>query len=110
MALAENAGTFESQGAAAGGPGSLTTIVGEPVSKASQRERFRWVRRGTRIFDASGPYVRIYRVAAGEVLILRGGWPVDLVEAGEMLDPRMWQDATAIAYTDCTLSSPRSGL
>ena len=62
------------------------------------------MRRGGRIFGKTSPLARAYVVASGEVLILRDGRPVDLVEAGELLDPRIWRDATAIARTDCTLA------
>jgi len=66
--------------------------------------RRRSVPRGSRIFDKYAPPSRPYTVAAGEVMILRDGRLVDLVEAGELLDPRIWQGATAVARTDCTLA------
>ena len=65
---------------------------------------WRNVRKGGRIFGASLPLADAYFVAAGEVIILRDGRPVDLVEAGELLDPNIWRNATAIAHTDCTLA------
>lgn len=66
--------------------------------------RRRNVRKGGRIFGKTTPLASAYMVASGEVLILRDGRLVDLVEAGELLDPSIWSDATAIAFTDCTLA------
>ena len=80
------------------------------MKKSSQVVQSRRVRRGTRIFDTSARFLRSYSIASGEVLILRGGRPIDLVETGELLDPRIWRDATAIAFTDCTLASLHSSL
>jgi len=40
-----------------------------------------------------------YLVVHGEVLIVRHGRPVDLVEAGELLEADLWPDAMAIALT-----------
>lgn len=68
------------------------------------------VRKGARIFDGSAPFTRAYTVASGEVLVERDGRLIDIVEAGELLDPRIWGDATAIAYTDCTLTAPTVGI
>ncbi|MEZ4659735.1 MAG: hypothetical protein R2911_19440, partial [Caldilineaceae bacterium] len=44
-----------------------------------------------------------YQVLAGEVLIVRNGRTVDLVEAGEWLNAQIWPGATAMAWTDCIL-------
>ena len=80
-------------------------IVHAPVVAPPRRiVRRRNVRKGGRIFGASLPLADAYFVAAGEVIILRDGRPVDLVEAGELLDPNIWRNATAIAHTDCTLA------
>ena len=65
---------------------------------------------GARIFEDSAPFARAYIVESGEVLIICGGQPVDLIEAGELLDSRFWHDATAVAHTDCILASPRMGV
>ena len=64
----------------------------------------RHVAQGERIFSRTSPVWRAYTVTAGEVLIVRDGLPVDLVGAGELLDPRFWPGATALAHTDCTLA------
>ena len=82
-------------------------VVQMPV-KATHRHivRRRTVRRGMRIFGKSLPLANVYMVASGEVMILRGGQLVDLVEAGELLDQRIWRGATAIAHTDCMLAPP----
>lgn len=45
-----------------------------------------------------------YVVTDGEVMIMREGRIIDIVEAGELLDSRIWTGATAVAYTDCTLA------
>jgi CRP-like cAMP-binding protein len=80
-------------------------FVQMPVKTADQRiVRRRRVRKGGHIFAESTPSANTYMVASGEVLIFRDGQPVDLVEAGELLDPRIWSDATAIARTDCILA------
>ena len=42
-----------------------------------------------------------YLILSGEVIIIRNGQVIDLVEEGELLDPQMWQGATAIAWTQC---------
>ncbi|MEZ4618728.1 MAG: hypothetical protein R2867_24885 [Caldilineaceae bacterium] len=44
-----------------------------------------------------------YLVTDGEVVILRNGRPIDLVECDEVLDMRLWPNATAMALSDCTL-------
>ena len=77
----------------------------QPPVKATHRRivRRRRVRQGGLIFGRVAPLARPYVVAAGEVLILRDGQPVDLVTAGELLDPRFWGEVTAVAHTDCTL-------
>ncbi|MEZ4684272.1 MAG: hypothetical protein R2932_59680 [Caldilineaceae bacterium] len=46
---------------------------------------------------------RQYLVTDGEVVILRNGRPLDLVECDEVLDMRLWPNATAMALSDCTL-------
>ena len=45
-----------------------------------------------------------YLVASGEVLIVRHGQPVDLLEAGDLLDLQIWPGATAMALADSTLT------
>jgi hypothetical protein len=44
-----------------------------------------------------------YRLIEGEVLVLRHGVPIDLVEAGDYIDARIWPDATLLAWTDCRM-------
>ena len=44
-----------------------------------------------------------YVVTSGEVLILRDERPIDLVEAGELLDLTLWPGTTAVALSSCTL-------
>jgi CRP-like cAMP-binding protein len=83
-------------------------VMPAQTSRPAQREHR--VHKGARIFDASSPFARTYTVASGEVLVHRAGQLVDIVEAGELLDPRFWGDATATAHTDCTLTSPSVGL
>lgn len=73
-----------------------------PAGKLGMRRRV--VRSGSQIFDRTMPLANAYTVASGEVLILREGRVVDIVEPGELLDPRIWTDATAVALTDCTLA------
>lgn len=80
-------------------------FVQMPVKATHRRNaRRRSVRQGAQIFDKAMPLSSAYTVASGEVLILRDGQLIDMVEAGELLDQRIWSDATAIAHTDCTLA------
>ena len=67
--------------------------------------RSRRVPRGRRIFKTGSEPARAYTVTEGEVVILRRGQLVDLVEPGEVLDPHIWGSVTAVALTDCTLIS-----
>ena len=66
--------------------------------------RRRYIRRGKRIFGGSTQLNGAYLVAKGEVMIIRDGNIVDFVEKDELLDSRIWRDATAVAYTDCLLT------
>lgn len=84
----------------------VPTFVTKPTAPSSPSLRQRIVRRGARIFDASAQRARAYTVASGVVLVHRHGELIDIVEAGELLDPHFWGDATAVAYTDCTLTAP----
>jgi len=45
-----------------------------------------------------------YTVLAGEVVILRQGRPVDLIEPGEWLDGWIGADAIAVAWRDTVLA------
>ena len=80
-------------------------LVQMPV-RAAHRDnvRRRTISKGMSVFGASKQLAGTYVVANGEVMILRDGRLVDIVEAGELLDARIWRGATAIAYTDCTLA------
>lgn len=46
-----------------------------------------------------------YHLLLGEVVMLRNGQVVDLVEAGELINADMWQGVTAIAWTDCVIQT-----
>lgn len=59
--------------------------------------------KGEPLFQALQPNGRAYLVTQGEVLIVRDGRPIDLVEAGESLDATLWPNAIAIALTDGSL-------
>lgn len=45
----------------------------------------------------------VFQLLAGEVVILRNGQVVDLIEAGEVIDAGIWSGGTAVAWTDCVL-------
>jgi hypothetical protein len=75
----------------------------DQVSSLSRQRRYRFVE-GQIIFQPEKPDGRAYRVLGGEVLILRSGHPVDLVESGEYLDGQVWPGAVALARTDCDLA------
>ncbi|MEZ4656389.1 MAG: hypothetical protein R2911_02350 [Caldilineaceae bacterium] len=62
---------------------------------------------GGQMLFQEGDATSAYRVLKGEVLILRQGRVVDLVEAGELLDARIWPGAMAVAWTECTLEAVR---
>ena len=55
--------------------------------------------KGEQLFHAAMRNTGTYVVTSGEVLIVRNNRPVDLVEAGELLDSELWPGATAIALT-----------
>ncbi|MEZ4869962.1 MAG: hypothetical protein R3C14_52025 [Caldilineaceae bacterium] len=46
-----------------------------------------------------------YLVLSGEVVIMRNGRPVDLIEAGEWLESALWVGSSAVALTDCTVEA-----
>lgn len=48
---------------------------------------------------------RSYQLLAGEVVIIRQGRPVDLIEAGEWLGGWGWPDAIAVAWRDSVLAT-----
>ena len=59
---------------------------------------------GEIIREAGATLSQSYVITNGEVIILRNGVPVDLLEAGEILDDFCWEGATAVAHADCALS------
>lgn len=63
------------------------------------------VNQGQQIFNEQNLGVQSYLVTSGEVLILRRGRAIDLVEAGELLESELWPGAIAVALTDCTLET-----
>lgn len=65
-------------------------------------EIFCRIHRGHVLFDPTNNS-SVFHLIRGEIVIFSNGRPVDLVEAGEYVDTRMWVDATAVAQTDCTL-------
>ncbi|MCB0063277.1 MAG: hypothetical protein KDE19_14250 [Caldilineaceae bacterium] len=58
---------------------------------------------GERVFAGYEPAERRYLVINGEVVIFRDGWPVDLVEEGEIVDLHLWPGTTAVARRSSTL-------
>ncbi|MCB0132838.1 MAG: hypothetical protein KDD78_18375 [Caldilineaceae bacterium] len=99
------------------GAGNGPRVSGEPSD--SQRRIMRRIRpsleqqpsatheqhvdKGQVVFDSRTQNAQPYLVSKGEVLIFCNNHLVDIVEAGEYLDPVIWGQATAIAYTDCRL-------
>lgn len=63
---------------------------------------------GQQVFHGPTSSGDTFLVTSGEVLILRNGRPVDLVEAGELLEKNLWPDASAVALTICTLEKLES--
>jgi hypothetical protein len=53
---------------------------------------------GTTISLTNGMSKRKYIVLSGEIVILRNGQIVDLVETGEILDPTFWPGTVAVAW------------
>lgn len=63
------------------------------------------IRRGHVVFDGSTQRARAFQLVEGEIVVLRRGMAVDLIEAGEYVDSGMWSGNTvAVARTDCTLA------
>ncbi len=80
------------------------TIIPMPVHVAHRDNmRRRHIPQGRRIFGESKQLKGTYLIAKGEAMIIKDGYIVDFVERGEVLDSRIWSDATAVAYTDCLL-------
>ena len=77
--------------------------MGEPAPLADPGPQT--FRKGQIVFDAKRSQLQPCLVASGEVVIVRDGSAVEIVEAGECLDPSLWTRATAIAWTDCRLIS-----
>jgi hypothetical protein len=71
-----------------------------PVSLASVAApaRQRCAPAGEYIFTAGDLEGQQYLLVDGEVVVLRDGRIVDLVESGELLDPALWPGADAIAW------------
>lgn len=83
------------------------TIPTHPFSSPSERPTLPTdvlcrIHRGHILFDPTNDS-SAFHLIKGEIVIFSNGRPVDLVEAGEYVDTRMWADATAVAQTDCTL-------
>jgi len=81
---------------------SITPLQAQTVHRYNIRRRK--IRKGMRIFSEQRALSGAYVVTRGEVMILRAGRIIDIVEAGELLDASIWRGATAVAYTDCTLA------
>lgn len=65
----------------------------------------RRVARGHVLFDSGASAPGAFCLVEGEIVIMRRGLAIDLVEAGEYVDVSMWSgNTTAVARTDCTLA------
>ncbi len=62
-----------------------------------------YVAAGQPIFSGHEIEAQTYLVTSGEIVILRNGQPVDLLEEDELLDLRLWPGTTAKALSSCTL-------
>ncbi len=80
-------------------PMLLAPVLPETVP-ASVRRPLR-LQKGEQLFTESALGEQRYLMTSGELLILRNGRPVDLVEAGELLEHALWPDTTAVALTAC---------
>lgn len=60
-------------------------------------------RKGQIVFNSRCDGIRSFMVTSGEVIIVRDGSMVDIVEEGEALDPCIWNHAIGVAWTDCRL-------
>jgi hypothetical protein len=67
-----------------------------PAPLAAARQRC--APAGAYIFSADDLGKQQYLLVDGEVVVLREGKIVDLVESGEILDPALWPGADAIAW------------
>ncbi len=77
-------------------PDSQYAIVPQPVIPQT------YVAAGQPIFSGHEIQERPYLITSGEALILRDGYPIDLVEEGELLDQAMWPETTIVALSGCT--------
>lgn len=72
-----------------------------PPTSANQRR----VARGHVVFGGDLRSTSAFQLVEGEIVIMRRGLAIDLIEAGEYVDAAMWSGSTtAVARTDCTLS------
>ncbi len=62
-----------------------------------------YVAAGQPIFSGHEIETHAYLVTSGEIVILRNGRPVDLLEAGELLDLTLWPGTRVMALSACTL-------
>jgi hypothetical protein len=74
-----------------------------PDGKPSITDSTRLLRKGQTVFDEQTLFDATYLVRSGEILIVRNGRPIDLVEADELLAATLWSGAIAIAMTDSLL-------
>ncbi len=69
-----------------------------PLAPLASPDRQQCVPAGEAIFTPDDVNRRQYLLVSGEVIILRNGQIVDLVESGELLDPAIWPGAMAVAW------------
>lgn len=62
-----------------------------------------YVAAGEPIFSSHEHGDHSYLITSGEVVILRDGFPVDLLEEDETIDLALWPDTVALAHRSCTL-------
>ena len=67
-----------------------------------------YIAAGQPIFSGHEVEEQPYLVTSGEVLILRNGRPVDLIEEGELLDLTLWPGTMAMALSSCVLVALRT--
>lgn len=87
--------------------GLLTTLTPLQRSIGSTAPEV-YIAKGQPFFTIGYAEKQNYRVTGGEVIILRNGWPIDLVECGEELDMMLRPNTTAMALSDCTLVATAS--
>ena len=76
---------------------SATNVVDVETADVNHRR----YHKGQIVFNSRQDSDQGFQVKSGEVVIVRDGCMVDIVEPGESCDSSQWQHAVAIAWGNC---------